>query len=202
MFLGPTSVAPDEIAFLKKPMPYQTITRKGTFDSGHRVMNERMKCFNLHGHTYLYELQFKFSTIESIGYALDFKEIKRVGCQWIDDMFDHGTIVNPEDKHVIDACINTGSKIWYMSLNGQSKYCNPSAENIAKELFLGVSYLLNDNNLQLQRIRLYETPNCYTDCFTDSVTLKEKNNFYKVHKSNLEMYKNEKGVVEYDDRKI
>ena len=31
----------------------QLITRKGTFDSGHRVMNEQYKCYNLHGHTYL-----------------------------------------------------------------------------------------------------------------------------------------------------
>ena len=29
-------------------MKKQHITRKGSFDSGHRVMNEKMKCFNLH----------------------------------------------------------------------------------------------------------------------------------------------------------
>ena len=44
-------------------MKKQYITRKGTFDSGHRVMNERMKCFNMHGHTYLYELEFEFNEI-------------------------------------------------------------------------------------------------------------------------------------------
>jgi len=26
----------------------QYITRKGNFDSGHRVMNERLKCFHVH----------------------------------------------------------------------------------------------------------------------------------------------------------
>ena len=85
-------------------MKKQYITRKGTFDSGHRVMNERMKCFNMHGHTYLYELEFEFNSMEAIGYAIDFKEIKRVGCQWIDDMLDHGFIVNPKDDDVIKAC--------------------------------------------------------------------------------------------------
>lgn len=30
-------------------MKKQHISRKGSFDSGHRVMNEKMKCFNLHG---------------------------------------------------------------------------------------------------------------------------------------------------------
>jgi 6-pyruvoyltetrahydropterin/6-carboxytetrahydropterin synthase len=182
-------------------MGIQTVTRKGTFDAAHRVMNERMKCYNLHGHTYLYELTFKFNTIEEIGYAIDFKEIKRVGCQWIDDVFDHGTILNPEDHHVFLACEAVKSKMWHMSLNGTGKYCNPSAENIAKEMFLGVGLLLNDKNLQLQRIRLYETPNCYTDCYSDSYSLTERNNFLAVREADLLKYKKEKGVVEYDDRK-
>ena len=54
----------------------QYISRKGNFDSGHRVMNEFMKCYNIHGHTYLYELTFSFENMEEIGYAIDFKEIK------------------------------------------------------------------------------------------------------------------------------
>lgn len=181
---------------------YQTITRKGTFDSGHRVMNECMKCFNLHGHTYHYELVFEFTQMESIGYAIDFKEIKRVGCQWIDDMLDHGTLLNSQDHHVIQACIATKSKLWLMSLNGFDSYCNPSVENIAKEVFLGVEFLLNNSYLKLQKVRLYETPNCFTDCFADSVSQGEKNNFLKRHKQDLQKYKDEKGVMEYDDRKM
>ena len=59
----------------------QIITRKGSFDAGHRVMNEKMKCFNLHGHTYLYELQFAFGYMKGIGYALDFKEMRRSAAQ-------------------------------------------------------------------------------------------------------------------------
>ena len=182
-------------------MAYQTITRKGTFDSAHRVMNEKMKCFNLHGHTYLYELTFKFNTIEDIGYAIDFKEIKRVGCQWIDDMLDHGTIVNPKDVHVIQAAIAVKSKIWFMSLNGRGEYCNPSVENIAKEVFLGVRHLLDDGNLCLQKVTIYETPNCFTECFADSFTLKEQNNFMVCRRGDLDRYKEKMGVVIYDDRK-
>jgi len=74
-------------------MKKQYITRKGSFDSGHRVMNERMKCFNIHGHTYLYELEFEFNEMEEIGYAIDFKEIKRVGWQWINDIIKNGMIL-------------------------------------------------------------------------------------------------------------
>lgn len=200
--MGPTSMSPDELGSLKKKMSYQTITRKGSFDAGHRVMNERMKCFNLHGHTYLYELEFKFNQMEDIGYAIDFKEIKRVGCQWIEDCLDHGMILNPKDESVIDACRKTNSKIWEMSLNGQFLYCNPSAENIAKEMFLAISYLLNNKCLKLQKIRLFETPNCYTDCFADSVSLTEEKNFMLAREYDLKEYKEKMGTFEYDDRKI
>lgn len=180
----------------------QTITRKGSFDSAHRVMNERMKCFNVHGHTYLYELTYEFSSIETIGYAIDFKEIKRVGCQWIDDMLDHGAILNPQDKEVIFACEATKSKLWLMSLNGEEAYCNPSVENIAKEIFLAVSYLSDNTELCLKRVRLWETPNCFTDCFKESITVEEESNFLHKHRYNLAAYKAEKGVFEYDDRKL
>jgi 6-pyruvoyltetrahydropterin/6-carboxytetrahydropterin synthase len=182
-------------------MLYQTITRKGSFDSAHRVMNEKMKCFNLHGHTYLYELTFKFSAMEDIGYAIDFKEIKRVACQWIDDYYDHGVIVNPKDEHIIQASLAVDSKIWYMSLNGVNNYCNPTVENIAKEMFIGISTLVDNSFLEIEKIRLYETPNCFTDCFSVSYTEEEKESFLDLHRKDLEDYKEEKGVVNYDDRK-
>ena len=119
-------------------MAVQYISRKGNFDSGHRVMNERMKCFNVHGHTYLYELTFAFNNMEEIGYAIDFKEIKRVFCQWIDDILDHGMLLNPQDYELINVTGKLGSKLWLMSLNGEHEYCNPSVENIAKEVFLAM----------------------------------------------------------------
>jgi 6-pyruvoyltetrahydropterin/6-carboxytetrahydropterin synthase len=180
----------------------QTITRKGSFDSAHRVMNERMKCFNLHGHTYLYELVFEFDSMKDIGYAIDFKEIKRVGCQWIDDYLDHGSILNPQDTAIIESCIKINSKLWLMSLNGQDKYCNPSAENISKEIFIAVSFLLNSQTMQLAKVRLYETPNCYTDCFAKSISQSETDCFLSAHRYNLAVYKANKGSVDYDDRNL
>jgi 6-pyruvoyltetrahydropterin/6-carboxytetrahydropterin synthase len=139
--------------------------------------------------------------MEHIGYALDFKEIKRVGCQWIDDLLDHGMILNPEDEVVIDATEKTGSKLWLMSLNG-GKYCNPSVENLAREVFLAQQVLFeNYLMLKVDHLRLYETPNCYTDCYEKSITEIDKINFYGNRYESIKKYAKEKGVVEYDDRK-
>lgn len=186
----------------------QYISRKGNFDSGHRVMNERMKCFNIHGHTYLYELTFSFENMEEIGYAIDFKEIKRVFCQWIDDILDHGMILNPQDYQLIDVTKQYGSKLWLMSLNGENHYCNPSVENIAKEVFLAME-ILGDTlykdaptSLKIHKVTIYETPNCWTECVAESISINEWKNFNTKRRNEIAEYAKAKGVIEYDDRKI
>lgn len=182
-------------------MSKQIIVRKGSMDCGHRVLNEKFKCFNLHGHTYLYELHFGFSQSQEIGYAIDFKEIKRVGCQWIDDVLDHGVILNPQDTLVIDTVSKLETKLWLMSLNGKGNYCNPSVENIAKEMFLAIAYLFKGyEELWLENITLYETPNCFTVCTTNSIEKSERENFMSVREGGLKKYRDIKGVLEYDDR--
>lgn len=181
----------------------QFITRKGNFDSGHRVLNEARKCFNVHGHTYLYELTYQFEQTEDIGYAIDFKEIKRVHCQWIDDILDHGAILNPHDTKYVELCKSIKSKYWLMSLNGAGNYCNPSVENIAKEVFLAVDILTRAYPLlELSQVRIFETPNCWTDCFRNSIQTKETQSFYQLRESEIVAYGKEKAVIEYDDRKF
>jgi 6-pyruvoyltetrahydropterin/6-carboxytetrahydropterin synthase len=185
-------------------MKKQYITRKGSFDSGHRVMNERMKCFNIHGHTYLYELEFEFNEMEEIGYAIDFKEIKRVGCQWIDDILDHGMLLNPQDTELINTTKNYGSKLWLMSLNGKEEYCNPSVENIAKEVFLAMMVLFASysKTLRISKVTIYETPNCSTICSKESISDAEAQNWMISRYEEVNAYAQEKGMFEYDDRKV
>ena len=189
-------------------MKTQYISRKGNFDSGHRVMNEFMKCFNIHGHTYLYELTFSFENMEEIGYAIDFKEIKRVFCQWIDDTVDHGMILNPKDELLINTTQAYGTKLWLMSLNGEGEYCNPSVENIAKEVLLAMNILSDTlyqdspTGLRIHSVKIYETPNCWTDCFLSSISEQEQINFFKAKGEQIQDYAIRKGVLEYDDRKI
>lgn len=160
------------------------------------------------GHTYLYELTFSFESMQEIGYAIDFKEIKRVFCQWIDDILDHGMILNPHDDIPIKATKDVGSKLWLMSLNGEGEYCNPTVENIAKEVFLAMEVLTNvlygdsKSKLNIHNVKIYETPNCATDCSIDSIRPDERDHFYAVRFDELETYAKEKGIVEYDDRKL
>lgn len=186
----------------------QLISRKCNFDSGHRVMNEAMKCFNIHGHTYLCEVEFAHENMESIGYAIDFKEIKRVFLQWIDDILDHGMILNPQDEMLIQTTKAYDTKLWLMSLNGKGVYCNPSVENITREVFLALDIMCThlypnpDIGLKLWGIKIYETPNCASHCFRHSISEQERMNFMDANYDELIKYADKKGVKEYDDRKL
>lgn len=180
----------------------QVLRRTTTFDSGHRVMNEKMKCFNIHGHTYLCEVQFSFDQMQSIGYAIDFKEVKRVGLQWIDDILDHGMILNPHDEILIRATEELDGKLWTMSLNGEGNYCNPTAENIGKEIFLAMEILFESyEGLDIHCIALNETPKCAVDTWKDSIDMEERHNFRKKNLESIRKYAEDKGILEYDDRK-
>ena len=181
---------------------YQKITRKGSFDAAHRVMHERVKCFNLHGHTFLYELTFGFKEPEDLGYALDFKEIKRVACAYIDHVFDHCTIMNPQDSVLLDCVDNLGTKKYLMSIKGPGADCNPSAEYIAKEIFIQIAELMNTDNIWLESLRLYETPNCWVDTTKDDIGAEEALNVLNYNAQRIEYFKQIKGTFEYDERKV
>lgn len=186
----------------------QYITQKTNLDCGHRVMNESMKCFNIHGHTYLTELTFSFTQMEDIGYAIDFKEIKRVFVQYLQDYMDHGMILNPKDELLIKTTKEYGTKLWLMSLNGEGEYCNPSVENIAKEVFMAMDILSktlygdSKTGLKIHGVKIYETPNCFTECFEESILNSEKIRFWDAKAVEIAKYAKEKGVLEYDDRKL
>lgn len=154
----------------------QIITRIHEFDCAHRVMDHGGKCRNLHGHRYKAEISFKSITNLGIGYSIDFADIKKILGTWIDDKWDHGTVVNPSDKVIIDACIATNSKLYTMSL--QNGYCNPTAENMSKELLLVSSVLFEKHEeIKISSIRLYETPNCFVDTTWESISDMELEQF-------------------------
>lgn len=170
------------------------ITRAFEFDAAHRVMNEKVKCFNLHGHRFKVELTFHYEEKKKLGYAIDFKEIKRVACGWIDENLDHACILNPMDADLIALCAANG---WRKYIMGFCKYedINPSAENLAEELFIIVSYLMAPHNITLTNLRLYETPNCWVDCCEVSVAEIHPDVF-----KSLDAWMKEKGIMNYDIR--
>lgn len=173
-----------------------TITRIFEFDAAHRVMNEKVKCFNLHGHRFKVEATFEYSSKGALGYAIDFKEIKRIVGAWIDEKLDHACILNPKDEQLIMLCRNYNWRLYIMGM-GTFGDINPSAENLASELFYTIKQLfVNDiTGVRLVKLRLYETPNCWVE--TDNIDYVGTNVFIE----DVCKWRREKGDFNYDIRK-
>lgn len=170
-----------------------TVTRIFEFDAAHRVMNERVKCFNLHGHRFKVGATFEYSSKGALGYAIDFKEIKRIVGAWIDEMLDHACILNPEDDELIMLCRNKGWKHYIMGL-GTFEDINPSAENLASEMFYCISQFFLGGEVRLVKLRLYETPECWVDIEKPDYVATE--GVVKI----LADWREEKGEFNYDVR--
>lgn len=142
-------------------VPYKppTCTRRLEFDAGHRVMNHESKCATLHGHRYVVEVTAEAFALDSIGRVIDFSVLKEKVGGWIDEKWDHTTLVCEEDLLVASALVGLPS------YKGPF-ICpfNPTAENMAEYLLHHVCPLvLADTGVRVTRVRLYETPNCYAE---------------------------------------
>lgn len=171
-----------------------TITRVFKFDAAHRVMNEKFKCFNLHGHTFRLEVTFSYGFTGSLGYAIDFKEIKRVVGDYIDQVFDHSCLLNPQDRKVIDLCKSEGWKCYIMGM-GDDGDINPSAENLAAELFYAIEVIMRGRGVVLESVKLFETENCWVNV-TEGPDYLASTEFY----DRLESFSKAMGAINYDVR--
>lgn len=179
----------------------QVIGRKFDFHAAHRIVNHSGQCAFVHGHTYFGDLNFKYSpdSMEDpeLGYSIDFGEIKRIAIDFIDTYFDHSYICNPVD-FMYPILKEHNQKYWVMSLNGEDKFCNPSVENMAKELFLILNLLFENRGVQIDSVVMYETPKSYTICTESSITLEEIENFNTYRAEFVKNYAFSKGIKKYN----
>lgn len=134
----------------------RTCTRRFEWDAAHRVMRHESKCKNLHGHRYVAEVTTSAVSLDPLGRVIDFGVVKRILGTWIDEMLDHGTMIHVMDTGIAKLCEANQWKFFTMSVN-------PTAENIAEMIFRIGSELLAPQGVQVDRVRVYETPNCYAE---------------------------------------
>lgn len=147
-----------------------TITRKFTFDAGHRVLGHESKCKHLHGHTYHVELTVQSLELDELGRVIDFSLLKSMVGKWIDDELDHNLLLHPNDPIApsnlalsMHSDVYGGDKLPYVFPSG----CNPTAENIAKEICRKALEILPDY-LYVISVRVHETPNCSAEYRNDN----------------------------------
>ena len=141
------------------------ITRRLEFDAGHRIPHHASQCRHVHGHRYAIEITLSGEIIQTEGMAeqgmvMDFSDVKNIANRVLVNQWDHAFLVYQGDRSVVD---------FLASLPDHKTVVLPfvpTAENLAAEAFriLDAAYLdTYGNQLQLQRVRLYETPNNWAD---------------------------------------
>lgn len=145
------------------------ITRRLEFDAGHRIPDHKSQCRHLHGHRYALEITLAGEIIRqdgdpANGMVMDFSEIKSLAQHHLVELWDHSFLVYAGDTSVVEF-LKTIPEHKTVVLD-----CIPTAENLAAHAFALLDAVYRDtygNHLHLQRIRLYETPNCWVDALRD-----------------------------------
>ena len=141
------------------------ITRRLEFDAGHRIPHHASQCRHVHGHRYAIEITLSGEIIQTEGMAeqgmvMDFSDVKSIANDVLVNRWDHAFLVYQGDRAVVE---------FLASLPEHKTVALPvvpTAENLAAEAFriLDAAYIdTYGNQLRLQRVRLYETPNNWAD---------------------------------------
>ena len=147
------------------------ITRRLEFDAGHRIPDHQSQCRHLHGHRYAIEVTLSGEIIRidgspQNGMVMDFSDVKAIAKSRVVDQWDHAFLVCRSDAPVA---------AFLESLPGHKTVLLdvvPTAENLARIAFdiLEPAYIdVFGNHLRLERVRLYETPNCWADAMRTDI---------------------------------
>jgi len=134
-----------------------TIVRRLEWDAAHRVLRHESKCSTLHGHRYVAEIECTAAKLDPVGRVIDFGAVKEVVGAWIDENWDHTTLINQEDYALRSFCEREArdNKRKPFIFTGE-----PTAENIAKKLHAVASTLLENQGIEVVSVTVWETPNC------------------------------------------
>ena len=106
------------------------------FSSAHQLRGYRGKCENLHGHNYKIEIYARGKELNPIGLLVDFVELKQAAEELV-TYLDHKNL-NELEPFVTEQ--------------------NPSAENVARFCLEKLAAKLNDNRVEIYKVRCFETP--------------------------------------------
>ncbi len=109
-----------------------------SFSSAHLLRNYAGKCANLHGHNYRVEVYVRGHKLDKADMLADFAEIK-TATRKVVDYLDHKNIneLPPFDREM-----------------------NPTAERLAEYFLAEVARDINNQRVQVYKVRIWETDTC------------------------------------------
>jgi 6-pyruvoyltetrahydropterin/6-carboxytetrahydropterin synthase len=104
------------------------------FAAAHNLLNYQGDCENLHGHNWKVEVTVGARQLDHSGLGIDFKILKR------------------ETKEILGQLDHT-----YLNQLPDFQGVSPSSENIARYLFEKLTAVLNDGNVRVEKVNVWES---------------------------------------------
>ena len=135
---------------------YSITKQLKSFSAAHRLIKGyEGKCKSLHGHNYALEITMTSKALDQYGFVMDFDDIKVHFDQWVQNNWDHVTIVSEIDKPLVEF-LEKEKQDYFLIPNDN----NTTAECLSEFLFHTFSDILkglNTPNLNLQSVRIFES---------------------------------------------
>jgi len=109
---------------------------KTQFAAAHNLINYQGDCENLHGHNWRVELTVSARELDKAGLGVDFKVLKRETNRLLDQL-DHK----------------------YLNELDPFRNASPSSENICRFLHEQLSQTLNNDNVHVEKVTVWESDN-------------------------------------------
>ena len=113
---------------------------------GHRLLNYKGKCENLHGHNGVVEVALEAGELNHEKMVMDFTELGRTITTWLDENLDHKVILAKADP--LAAVLKEQGQSCFLTAD------NPTAETLAKLVFDAARGM----KLPVCKVAFWETP--------------------------------------------
>ncbi len=127
------------------------IVKRLHFCYGHRLLDYDGRCAHPHGHNAILEVELSSSSLDQRGMVHDFGDVKERLMRFVDGELDHRMLLRRDDP-LIGAFRGVGEEVFVMQ-------DNPTAENIAKMIFLKAKVM----RLPVTAVRLWETLDAFAE---------------------------------------
>lgn len=132
----------------------RTAERYHDISMGHRVVGHENKCRHLHGHNYRIHFVCTADQLDSLGRVIDFSVIKELLCLWVEEHWDHKTMLWEKDPMLSQLQAIAAEDIVVVPFN-------PTAEAIAEYLVEVVApQQMKHSGVRLVSCCVQETAKC------------------------------------------
>jgi 6-pyruvoyltetrahydropterin/6-carboxytetrahydropterin synthase len=115
-----------------------------SFSAAHQLRGYKGKCEQMHGHNWKVQIHVSADKLNEIDIAIDFHDLKRLANE----------IISPLDHTFLNEIFPFTEK-------------NPSSENIAKWIYDSLKKKINDDNIQVTAVTVWESDTASATYYED-----------------------------------